>query len=104
MRKMTSLILLLPLLLACQKPELESLKNRFQEDFFIGAAVNLAQVTGREVGADSLLELHFSSITSENGLKWGPVHPKEGEYNFEFGDAYVAMGEKMGAFTIGHTL
>ncbi|MDP3200084.1 endo-1,4-beta-xylanase [Algoriphagus sp.] len=80
------------------------MKNRFQEDFFIGAAVNLAQVTGREVGADSLLELHFSSITSENGLKWGPVHPKEGEYNFEFGDAYVAMGEKMGAFTIGHTL
>ncbi|SDA49696.1 endo-1,4-beta-xylanase [Algoriphagus alkaliphilus] len=104
MRKLTVLILLLPLLLACQKPELESLKNRFQEDFFIGAAVNLAQVTGREVGADSLLELHFSSITSENGLKWGPVHPKEGEYNFEFGDAYVAMGEKMGAFTIGHTL
>lgn len=104
MQKLTALILLILLLPACQKPASESLKNRFQEDFFIGAAVNMAQVTGKEAGADSLLALHFSSITSENGLKWGPVHPKEGEYNFEFGDAYVAMGEKMGAFVIGHTL
>jgi endo-1,4-beta-xylanase len=104
MRKFIALILLFPLMLACQKTEFESIKDRFQEDFFIGAAVNLAQVTGKEAGADSLLSLHFSSITSENGLKWGPVHPKEEEYNFEFGDAYVAMGEKMGAFIIGHTL
>jgi len=68
-------------LLSCTQKE-SGLKDHFEDDFYIGAAVNLGQVTGKEAGADSLLSLHFSSITSENGLKWGPVHPKEGEYNF----------------------
>jgi len=89
---------------ACQKPAEMGLKDQFQDDFFIGAAVNLGQVNGTELGADSLLSLHFSSITSENGLKWAPIHPKDGEYNFEYGDVYVALGEKLGAFVVGHTL
>jgi endo-1,4-beta-xylanase len=104
MRKIKPLILLLPFLLACQKNEPIGLKDQFKDDFFIGAALNMGQVSGKEIGADSLLGMHFNSISPENGLKWGPIHPKEGEYNFEFGDAYVAMGEKLVAFTIGHTL
>ncbi|MBC6368854.1 endo-1,4-beta-xylanase [Algoriphagus sp. AK58] len=94
----------LGLLVSCQTLKKEGLKDRFESDFYLGSAVNLAQVTGREPGADSLLTLHFNSITSENGLKWGPVHPKSNEYNFEFGDAFVAIGERMGAFIVGHTL
>ncbi|GAB3217696.1 endo-1,4-beta-xylanase [Algoriphagus aestuariicola] len=80
------------------------LKDLFEEDFYIGAALNLGQVNGSELGADSLLSKHFNSISPENGLKWGPVHPKMGEYRFEYGDAYVALGEKLGAFVVGHTL
>lgn len=91
------------ILTSCQTSK-NGIKDAFESDFLIGAAVNLGQATGKEAGADSLLSLHFSSITSENGLKWGPVHPNEGEYNFSFGDAYVALGEKLGAFVIGHTL
>ena len=87
-----------------QNPANPGLKDHFRDDFYIGAALNLSQVNGSEAGADSLLSLHFSSITSENGLKWGPVHPKEGEFRFEFGDAYVALGEKLDAFVVGHTL
>ncbi|SEG37457.1 endo-1,4-beta-xylanase [Algoriphagus boritolerans] len=104
MRKYSLLFLAFPLFLACKSQESTGLKNHFNDSFYIGAALNLGQVTGKELGADSLLNLHFSSISPENGLKWGPVHPKEGEYNFEFGDAYVALGEKIGSFTIGHTL
>lgn len=104
MKKFISPVLLFPFLVGFQLDAPNDLKERFKNDFFIGAAVNVGQVMGREAGADSLLNLHFSSISPENGLKWGPVHPKEGEYNFEFGDAYVALGEKMNAFTIGHTL
>lgn len=89
---------------ASSNVENKGLKDYFRDDFHLGAAVNLAQVLGREAGADSLLSLHFNSITAENGLKWGPVHPKEGEFSFEFGDAFVALGEKMGAFIVGHTL
>lgn len=92
------------LLAANQASNEKGLKDLFENDFYIGAALNLSQVNGSEAGADSLLALHFSSISPENGLKWGPVHPKEGEYNFDYGDAYVALGEKLGAFTIGHTL
>ncbi len=104
MKKPTLIILLLPFLISFRQDNPSGLKDQFQTDFFIGAALNPGQVMGRELGADSLLKLHFNSISPENGLKWGPIHPQEGVYNFEFGDAYVALGEKMGAFTIGHTL
>lgn len=104
MKKYLTHLLGLLILASCQSPQPEGLKDRFKPDFLIGAAVNMGQVTGKEAGADSLLDLHFSSITSENGLKWGPVHPKEGEFKFEYGDAFVALGEKLGAFVVGHTL
>jgi len=104
MKKLTPLLFLFPFLVGFQEDEPIGLKDQFQNDFFIGAALNLGQVMGREAGADSLLNLHFNSISPENGLKWGPVHPQECEYNFEFGDAYVALGERIGAFTIGHAL
>ncbi|GMQ29154.1 endo-1,4-beta-xylanase [Algoriphagus confluentis] len=91
-------------LFSCQISKAQGLKDHFENDFYIGAALNMRQVNGSEKGADSLLLLHFSSITSENGLKWGPVHPKEGEYRFDFGDAFVEMGEKIDAFIVGHTL
>lgn len=80
------------------------LKDVFKTDFRIGTAVNLAQVQGREAGADSLLSLHFNSLTPENGLKWALVHPKEGEFDFGFGDEFVRKGEEMGAYLVGHTL
>lgn len=89
---------------ACKMKKEIGLKDRFEADFFVGTAVNLGQVTGKEAGSDSVLTLHFSSITSENGLKWGPVHPKEGEYSFDYGDAFVALGDRLGAFVVGHTL
>lgn len=82
----------------------KGLKEVFEKDFLIGTAVNLAQVQGKEAGADSLLKLHFNSLTAENGLKWALVHPKEGEYDFRFGDDFVRKGEELGAFMVGHTL
>ena len=104
MKKVNLLTLSLLLFFSCQTSKKEGLKDVFEPDFHLGGAVNLAQVTGKEEGADSLLNVHFNSITSENGLKWGPVHPKPNEYNFQFWDAFVAMGERMGAFLVGHTL
>ncbi|TDQ16379.1 endo-1,4-beta-xylanase [Algoriphagus boseongensis] len=104
MKKSLLLLPLFLLLVSFDSSQKEGLYKLFESDFKLGAAVNLAQVTGKEAGADSLLNLHFNSITSENGLKWGPIHPRPNEYNFEFGDAFVAFGERMNAFVIGHTL
>ncbi len=96
--------LLLFSLLACQVQKEKGLKDYFEGDFVIGAALNPGQVSGDEKGADSLLSLHFNSITPENGLKWVRVHPEEGEFDFQFGDAFVDLGEKLDAFIVGHTL
>lgn len=51
---------------ACQKAVETGLKDQFQDDFFIRAAVNLGQVNGTELGADSLLSLHLRSIRTRS--------------------------------------
>jgi endo-1,4-beta-xylanase len=80
------------------------LKNVFQKDFLIGAAVNNAQFTGRDTIGDRIIETQFSTISPENVLKWESVHPRPGVYNFKPADEYVAFGEKNHMFIIGHTL
>jgi len=41
----------------------------FKDDFYIGAALNLNQISGTEPKAISLVEKHFNSIITENILK-----------------------------------
>ena len=81
-----------------------ALKDVFKDDFNIGAALSLDQISGKEPEAISLVEKHFNSITPENILKWEEVHPAPGKYNFAAPDRYVALGEKNKMFIIGHTL
>ena len=81
-----------------------ALKNIFKDDFYIGAALSLDQILGKEPDAMALVEKHFNTITPENILKWEEVHPAPGKYNFEAADRYVALGEKNKMFIIGHTL
>jgi len=81
-----------------------ALKDVFKDDFYIGAALSLNQISGKEPDAIALVEKHFNSITPENILKWEEVHPAPGKYNFEAADRYVALGEKNKMFIIGHTL
>lgn len=104
MLKKTLISTFVSFLFAVQPGEEKGLKIEFADSFLVGTAVNLNQVNGRESGADSLMNLHFSSITAENGLKWALVHPKEHEFDFAFGDAFVAWGEKHQAYRVGHTL
>jgi endo-1,4-beta-xylanase len=81
-----------------------ALKDAFQGDFFIGAALSLDQISGREPDAMAVVARHFNSITPENILKWEEVHPQPGQYNFEAADRYVAFGEKHQMHIIGHCL
>ena len=83
---------------------LPALKDAFKDDFYIGAALSLDQITGKEPEAMALVAKHFNSITPENILKWEEIHPKPGQYNFEAADRYVAFGEKHKMHIIGHTL
>jgi endo-1,4-beta-xylanase len=46
----------------------------------------------------------FNSITTENAMKWGVVHPREDEWRFEIPDKFVEFGEKHGMHLLGHVL
>ncbi len=81
-----------------------SLKQAFKGDFFIGAAINQAQITGQDQRSDALIDSQFSSISPENALKWERIHPESGRYDFGLADQYVAFGEQHHMFIVGHTL
>ena len=73
------------------------MKEAYKESFSIGAALNYRQVNGQETKSSAVLEKHFNSITGENLMKWGPIHPELGKYNFDPADKFVSMGEKLNA-------
>lgn len=84
--------------------EIPALKEVFDEIFLMGAALNRFQITGEDVDGIELVKKHYSSITSENILKWENVHPEPDQYNFEAADQYVQFGEENEMFIVGHTL
>jgi endo-1,4-beta-xylanase len=81
-----------------------ALKDVFKDDFYIGVALNVNQIYGKEPNAIALVEKHFNSIVPENILKWEEVHPEPNRYNFEPVDRFVDFGEKHNMFMVGHTL
>ena len=100
------------LLLSCSSSEqqqqsqesLRPLKETLEGDFLVGAALNYDQVYGRDEKAVAIIKKHFNTISPENMLKMGPIHPKQNEFNWEAADKYVAFGEENGMFTVGHAL
>jgi endo-1,4-beta-xylanase len=80
------------------------LKNVFQKDFYIGAALSVEQICGKEPKAMDLVARQFNSITPENIMKWEEIHPEPERYNFEAADQYVAFGEKHNMHIIAHNL
>jgi endo-1,4-beta-xylanase len=80
------------------------LKEVFRNDFYIGTALNVEQIFGKEPEAMELVSRHFNSITPENIMKWEEIHPEPERYNFEASDLLVAYGEKHNMHIIGHAL
>lgn len=89
---------------AQKQPTTHTIKSAFEKDFYVGAALNGYQASGRDEKANAILTQHFNTISPENLLKWEAVHPQPGKYNFEPADDYVALGQKENMFVIGHTL
>ncbi|HEX8329889.1 MAG TPA: endo-1,4-beta-xylanase [Hymenobacter sp.] len=80
------------------------LKDAFKKDFYVGAALNYRQISGRDPKSTALIKQQFNTISPENLLKWEAVHPQPDTYNFKPADDYVAFGQDNKMFTIGHTL
>jgi len=85
-------------------PAPPTLRAAFQDAFLVGAALNPAQVSGRDTLGAALVQAQFNATTPENVLKWARVHPRPGTYDFAAADQYVAFGERNGMFIVGHTL
>jgi endo-1,4-beta-xylanase len=81
-----------------------SLKALAPKGILIGAALNQRQVQGTVPLVLDIVEQQFSTISPENVMKWGPIHPAEDRYAFEPADAYVAFGQARGLAVIGHAL
>jgi endo-1,4-beta-xylanase len=79
----------------------KGLKDYYQQFFPIGVAIRPQDVTGPEA---ELIVKHFNSITAENAMKMGPIHPKENAYNWEPADKIAAFAKKNNLKMRGHTL
>ncbi len=84
--------------------ELPSLKGSFANSFYIGAAINEHQIIETDDKGIEVIDREFNTLTPENNMKWMYLQPVAGTFDFEFADKYVALGEKMDMFVVGHTL
>ena len=112
-KKISLVTLLISITVSCKKStckqsqlqvESQSLKKTFQNNFFIGAAINEVQIDEQDPMANALLKKEFNSITTENNLKWMYIEPSPNEFNFDKSDKYVNLGEKNNMHIVGHTL
>jgi endo-1,4-beta-xylanase len=80
------------------------LKEVYKDSFYIGVALNRAQIFGKDSSEAVLITDHFNSITPENILKWEKVHPEPDRYDFDSSDRMVTLAEQNDMFVAGHTL
>ncbi|MCR5455000.1 MAG: endo-1,4-beta-xylanase [Bacteroidales bacterium] len=106
MRKLLTYAVAAAVLSGCSQPDKNdrTLKDEFQGKFYIGAAINEAQITGADSAGQAVVLKHFNSIVAENCMKCEEIHPEQNRYNFSVSDKFVELGEKNGMFIIGHCL
>jgi endo-1,4-beta-xylanase len=69
----------------------------------VGAAVAHRPLV-TEPGYAATLAAHFDSLTPENAMKWGPVHPEPDRFDFAAADDIVAFAEAHAMRVKGHAL
>ena len=84
--------------------EPKGVKDAFEGKFYIGAALNEAEIRGIDTTGVDLVKTHFNSIVAENCMKNEEIHPAEDVWNFELADKFVEFGEANDMFIIGHCL
>lgn len=80
----------------------KGLKDYYVTYFPIGVAVNPRMM---QPGPDAdLIVAQFSSMTPENAMKMGPIHPEENRYNWRDADAIADFAQQHNIKLRGHTL
>jgi endo-1,4-beta-xylanase len=84
-----------------QKDVEKGLKDYYKDYFPMGVAVSPRSLEGAE---GELVKKHFTSITAENAMKMGPIHPEENRYFWDNADLIVKFAEDNKMKMRGHTL
>ena len=85
------------------QPEMPGgMKDSYKDYFSIGVAVNQRNVSNPDQIA--LIKKEFNSITAENDMKPGEIHPKEGVWNWERADKIANFCRENGIKLRGHCL
>jgi endo-1,4-beta-xylanase len=79
----------------------KGLKDYYKKYFPIGVSVMPSNLKGDE--ADLILQ-QFNSLTPENSMKMGPIHPEESRYHWTDADSIVAFAQRNGLKLRGHAL
>ena len=102
MRKVGYLLLILQVYNLSANAQSKGLKDYYENYFPIGVAVSTKDISNpAEV---KLLLQQFNSITPENDMKMGPIHPEENVYNWKNADSIVAFAQAHHLRVRGHNL
>jgi endo-1,4-beta-xylanase len=77
------------------------LKDYYKKYFPIGVAVTPGNLSGDEA---TLILQQFNSLTPENAMKMGPIHPEENRYFWRDADSIVNFAQHHGLKVRGHNL
>ncbi len=78
------------------------LKDAYKDYFTIGVALNQTNVT--EEAQMALVKKEFNSVSPENDMKPGEIHPQDGVWNFEKADKIANFCRQNGIKMRGHCL
>ena len=85
-----------------QTADSKGLKDYYKNYFPIGVAVSPWALKRED--ESSLIINQFNSVTPENAMKMGPIHPRENEYNWKDADSIVAFAQRHHIKIRGHNL
>jgi endo-1,4-beta-xylanase len=79
----------------------KGLKDYYKDYFPMGVAVAPRMLHGED---SALIVNQFNSLTAENAMKMGPIHPRENDYYWKDADSIAAFAKKHGMRLRGHNL
>ncbi|MFD2871723.1 endo-1,4-beta-xylanase [Mucilaginibacter ximonensis] len=85
-----------------QPPVKKGLKDYYKNYFPIGVAVSPRSL--KDSAERQLILEQFNSLTPENAMKMGPIHPQENTYNWKDADAIVGFAQAHHMRVRGHNL
>ena len=81
-----------------------SMKDAYRGAFLIGTALDFRRPNEFTTTELDLITSQFNTMTPENSMKPGPVHPQENTWNWTQADALIDFCAQNNITPIGHTL